>query len=87
VKITPAHDFNDYEVGKRHNLPLINIFDKNAAVLAKAQVFNIDGSVNSDIDGSLPAKPSPGWIVSRRASRSSPRLKPLACSKRSNRTR
>lgn len=56
VKITPAHDFNDYEVGKRHNLPLINIFDKNAAVLAQAQVFNIDGSVNTEIDGSLPAE-------------------------------
>ncbi len=56
VKITPAHDFNDYEVGKRHNLPLLNIFDKNAAVLAKAQVFNIDGSVNAEIDGSLPAE-------------------------------
>ena len=55
MKITPAHDFNDYEVGKRHNLPLINIFDKDAAVLASAQVFNVDGSVNSDIDGSLPA--------------------------------
>ncbi|MEO4047792.1 valine--tRNA ligase [Pseudomonas sp. CAU 1711] len=54
VKITPAHDFNDYEVGKRHNLPLINIFDKNAAVLATAQVFNLDGSVNSEVDGSLP---------------------------------
>jgi len=56
VKITPAHDFNDYEVGKRHNLPLINIFDKNAAVLAQAQVFNIDGSVNGEIDGSLPVE-------------------------------
>lgn len=56
VKITPAHDFNDYEVGKRHNLPLINIFDKNAAVLAQAQVFNIDGSVNAEIDSSLPAE-------------------------------
>ena len=56
VKITPAHDFNDYEVGKRHNLPLINIFDKNAAVLAQAQVFNIDGSVNAEIDGSLPVE-------------------------------
>ncbi|MEX6501278.1 valine--tRNA ligase [Pseudomonas zhanjiangensis] len=55
VKITPAHDFNDYEVGKRHNLPLINIFDKNAAVLASAQVFNIDGSVNAEVDASLPA--------------------------------
>ncbi|HVF18003.1 MAG TPA: valine--tRNA ligase, partial [Steroidobacteraceae bacterium] len=31
VKITPGHDFNDYEVGKRHNLPLINVFDANAA--------------------------------------------------------
>lgn len=29
VKITPAHDFNDYEVGKRHHLPLINILEKN----------------------------------------------------------
>ncbi len=27
VKITPAHDFNDYEVGKRHDLPIINILD------------------------------------------------------------
>ena len=25
VKITPAHDFNDFEVGKRHGLPLINV--------------------------------------------------------------
>jgi len=32
VKITPAHDFNDYEVGKRHNLPMINIFDDSAAL-------------------------------------------------------
>ncbi len=30
VKITPAHDFNDFEVGKRHSLPMINIFDINA---------------------------------------------------------
>ena len=30
VKITPAHDFNDFEVGKRHNLAVINIFDKHA---------------------------------------------------------
>ena len=27
MKITPAHDFNDFEVGKRHNLPLINVLD------------------------------------------------------------
>ncbi len=32
VKITPAHDFNDYEVGKRHNLPMINIMTPDAAI-------------------------------------------------------
>jgi len=32
VKITPAHDFNDFEVGKRHNLPMINIFDIDAKI-------------------------------------------------------
>ncbi len=32
VKITPAHDFNDFEVGKRHGLPMINIFDADAAI-------------------------------------------------------
>lgn len=30
VKITPAHDFNDFEVGRRHDLPMINIFDVDA---------------------------------------------------------
>ena len=30
VKITPAHDFNDYELGKRHKLEIINIFNENA---------------------------------------------------------
>ncbi|OYT84105.1 MAG: valine--tRNA ligase [Pseudomonas sp. PGPPP4] len=55
VKITPAHDFNDYEVGKRHNLPLINVFDADAAVLPGAQAFNLDGSVNGLLDATLPA--------------------------------
>jgi len=32
VKITPAHDFNDYEVGQRHNLPVINIMTLDAAL-------------------------------------------------------
>ncbi len=32
VKITPAHDFNDYDVGNRHNLELINIFNDNASL-------------------------------------------------------
>jgi len=35
VKITPAHDFNDFEVGKRHHLPLINVFDDEAHLTLK----------------------------------------------------
>jgi valyl-tRNA synthetase len=35
VKITPAHDFNDFEVGKRHDLPLINVFDEEAHLTLK----------------------------------------------------
>ena len=36
VKITPAHDFNDYEVGERHNLEKINIFTIDAAINEQA---------------------------------------------------
>ena len=43
VKITPAHDFNDYEVGRRHDTRLINVFDLEAKVLANAEVFNFKG--------------------------------------------
>jgi len=38
VKITPAHDFNDYEIGKRHDLPLINILTAQAHMLDDAMV-------------------------------------------------
>lgn len=43
VKITPAHDFNDYEIGKRHDTRLVNVFDLEAKVLANAEVFNFKG--------------------------------------------
>jgi valyl-tRNA synthetase len=36
VKITPAHDFNDYEIGRRHDLPLINVLDPNACLNEQA---------------------------------------------------
>ncbi len=44
VKITPAHDFNDYEMGKRHNLPMINILTKDAKINgnAPAQLQGLD---------------------------------------------
>ncbi len=38
VKITPAHDFNDYEIGKRHDLPMINIFTRRAHIVDDAVV-------------------------------------------------
>ncbi len=40
VKITPAHDFNDYEVGLRHQLPLINIFTREARILLPESKYN-----------------------------------------------
>ncbi|MAR72527.1 valine--tRNA ligase [Halomonas litopenaei] len=55
VKITPAHDFNDYEVGKRAGLPLINVFSKTAHILEAAEAFDIQGRPLTDIDTSLPA--------------------------------
>ncbi len=36
VKITPAHDFNDFEVGKRHDLPMINILDQHGCINEEA---------------------------------------------------
>ena len=56
VKVTPAHDFNDYEVGKRCQLPMINILTFNADIRDVAQVFNTDGSVNTDVKASIPEK-------------------------------
>ncbi len=56
VKITPAHDFNDNEVGKRHQLPQINILDKNAAVLAVAEVYNTKGEVSDAYSTELPSE-------------------------------
>jgi len=52
VKITPAHDFNDFEMGKRHNLPMINIFNLNAEVLSNFDFFEKAGA---PITATIPA--------------------------------
>ncbi len=44
VKITPAHDFNDFEVGKRHNLPLISVFDDEAHLTLKDNAAFLEGA-------------------------------------------
>ena len=56
VKITPAHDFNDYEVGQRHSLPMINVLTFNGDIRNIAECVNSDGSENNELDGSLPEK-------------------------------
>ncbi|MCA8865465.1 MULTISPECIES: valine--tRNA ligase [unclassified Halomonas] len=56
VKITPAHDFNDYEVGKRQNHLLINVFSKDATILEQAEIFDLKGQPQPAEDASLPAK-------------------------------
>lgn len=54
VKITPAHDFNDYEVGKRNKLPMINILTFNGEIRAAAEVFNTNGEASNDYSTELP---------------------------------
>jgi len=56
VKITPAHDFNDYEVGQRHRLPIIRVLDEDAKIMRKAECLNADGSDNDTIRAKLPEK-------------------------------
>ncbi|WP_255992010.1 valine--tRNA ligase [Chitinolyticbacter albus] len=53
VKITPAHDFNDYQVGKRHDTRLVNVMSLTATILPQAQVFGFDGTAHEAI--ALPA--------------------------------
>ncbi|WP_421189615.1 valine--tRNA ligase [Aeromonas enteropelogenes] len=56
VKITPAHDFNDNEVGKRHSLPMINIFTLDAHVRAEAEVVDTNGNPCTAYGAALPAE-------------------------------
>ncbi|CAH1524024.1 valine--tRNA ligase [Vibrio owensii] len=56
VKITPAHDFNDYEVGKRHQLPMINILTFDANIRDASEVFNTNGEASDAYSTELPAK-------------------------------
>jgi valyl-tRNA synthetase len=59
VKITPAHDFNDFEVGKRHNLPLINIFDR--ACRCEAQRERARSCIAASTASRRASWSSPSW--------------------------
>ncbi|WP_272578308.1 MULTISPECIES: valine--tRNA ligase [unclassified Providencia] len=54
VKITPAHDFNDYEVGKRHQLIMINMMDLDGNVRHEAEVFDTHGNPSTAYSSELP---------------------------------
>ena len=54
VKITPAHDFNDFEVGRRHDLLPINILDQEAKLLLQGNADFLDGATaGPDLDAVL----------------------------------
>nr|MDA3877111.1 class I tRNA ligase family protein [Halothiobacillus sp.] len=51
VKITPAHDFNDYAVGQRHNLPLLNVLTPDARIRTECERV---GAQSQTMDATLP---------------------------------
>jgi valyl-tRNA synthetase len=70
VKITPAHDFNDFEVGRRHGLPMINIFDRQAHMALNGNdALLSDVSPNQQLQATIaalegrPREVARKWIV------------------------
>lgn len=56
VKITPAHDFNDYEVGKRHALPMINILSFDGNILSSAEIYDTKGEISDVYASDIPTE-------------------------------
>ena len=56
VKITPAHDFNDYEVGKRHQLPMVNVMTLNADIRDEAEIIGVDNKPLANYVAEIPEK-------------------------------
>ncbi|PJE78272.1 Valine--tRNA ligase [invertebrate metagenome] len=56
VKITPAHDFNDHEVGQRCNLPMINVITLEGTICEQGQAYTITGENLDDIEAFIPKK-------------------------------
>jgi valyl-tRNA synthetase len=67
VKITPAHDFNDFEVGKRHALPMIDIFNAEAALFVRDNdLFLRDVQHGPDLEAVLAQHGEDRFIVRKR---------------------
>lgn len=54
VKITPAHDFNDYNIGKKNKLLMINIFSVNRKILQNPEIFNSKGQPQKQLNYYIP---------------------------------
>ena len=63
VKITPAHDFNDYQVGQRHSLDRINIFDQTAKLWSAETLPDINALVTADVLPKIFNVPGGGMIL------------------------
>ena len=70
VKITPAHDFNDFEVGRRHHLPQVNVLDVEAKLDLRDNSAFLEGLPDSP-ELVRDARTCTASIASRRASGSS----------------
>ena len=85
MKITPAHDFNDFEVGKRHDLPLVNVLDVEGKLALKDNEAFLDGvPASADLDETMTLH-GIDRFKARKTSSSGWRRR--ACSTRSSRTR
>ena len=67
VKITPAHDFNDYEVGKRHQLTLINVLDRDARIAPVFAHYHPDGRIQDHSESAPSAYAGLPRLEARRA--------------------
>jgi valyl-tRNA synthetase len=67
VKITPAHDFNDFEVGRRHQLPLVNVLDVEASLaLRDNEAFLKDVPASADLDATLALHGTDRFVARKR---------------------
>ena len=86
VKITPAHDFNDFEVGRRHDLPLINVLDARGTARSARQ-RGVPARCAASSATRRDAVACTASIASRRARGSLSTWRRAACSTRSSRRR
>jgi valyl-tRNA synthetase len=67
VKITPAHDFNDFEVGKRHHLPLINVLDTEGRLDLDGNIeFLEDVPASRELDETLALHGTDRFVARRK---------------------